>query len=155
MTQEKKFAIVRIIFGLVWAVDATLKWMPEVRLHILDVLTQAQQGQPAFEYAWIGFWAHIASFQPVLFGTAIATIETMLAISLITGVCSRLAIILGIPFMAMIWSVPQGFGGPYAPGTTDIDSGFIYLLVFVTLLLGRAWSALSLQNLFKKAPATT
>ena len=139
MNREKGFAVVRIVFGLVWAVDAGLKWLPEIRLHIIDVLTQAQAGQPAFEQVWINLWVHVASIDPVVFGTCIAVLETVLALSLITGIFSRWVLYFGVFFSFLVWSVPQGFGGPYAPGTTDIDSGLIYLLVFVLLILGEGW----------------
>ena len=147
---EHKFALLRIAFGFVWAVDAYFKWLPEVRYHIVDVLTQAQVGQPMWEQVWIGWWAHLASLDPTLFGTGIAVIETMLALSLITGVFSRAAKYCGVLFALMIWSVPQGFGGPYAPGTTDIDSGIIYVFLFIALIVGHAWRRYNVLNLFKK-----
>ena len=35
-----------------------------------------------------------------------------------------------------MWSVAEGFGGPYVPGTsTDVGSAIIYSLVFLALLL--------------------
>ena len=139
MESDKKFALLRIAFGIVWTIDAYFKWTPEIRLHIIDVLTQAQAGQPALESAWINVWVHIANVNPVLFGTLIALIETALALSLITGIFSRVAMYCGVLFAFLIWSVPQGLGGPYAPGSTDIDCGIIYLLLFLTLIAGNAW----------------
>ena len=139
MDTEKKFGILRVVFGFVWLVDALLKWMPPIRDHIVDILTQAQAGQPALEYAWIQFWVSIANIQPELFGIFIALVETLLALSLITGIFSRAALWSGILFSFLVWSVPQGFGGPYQPGVTDIDSGIIYMLLFIALIIGHAW----------------
>ncbi len=35
-----------------------------------------------------------------------------------------------------MWSVAEGFGGPYVPGTsTDVGAAIIYSLVFLALLL--------------------
>ena len=150
MNREKRFALVRILFGFVWAVDAGLKWVPEIRLHIVDVLAQTQVGQPALEYAWIQLWVNIAGMHPLFFGTGIALVETALALSLITGVFSRAALYCGVVFSFLVWSVPQGFGGPYGPGSTDIDSGSIYLFVFVLLILGSAWQRYNLQPLLWK-----
>lgn len=147
MSKEKGFSVVRILFGLVWAVDAVFKWGPEIHLHIIDVLTQAQAGQPAFEWAWIQLWVQVASLNPVLFGTLIAILETMLALSLITGVFSHAALYCGVLFSFLIWSVPQGLGGPYTPGSMDVDSGIIYLLLFVALILGGAWRAYNMESL--------
>ncbi|MEI7719818.1 MAG: hypothetical protein WCI89_01240 [bacterium] len=139
MTQEKRFALLRIVFGFAWAVDAALKWAPAVRENIVSVLTQAQDGQPAFEVAWINVWVHIANINPLLFGTLIACLETALALSLIFGIFSRAALWCGLAFSLLVWSVPQGFGGPYTSGATDIDSGIIYVFVFTALIIGRAW----------------
>jgi uncharacterized membrane protein YphA (DoxX/SURF4 family) len=150
MNKDTGFAIVRILFGLAWAVDAAFKWMPAIRLNIIDVLTQAQAGQPALESAWIGLWVHMANFNPVAFGTLIAVVETLLALSLITGVFSKAAMYCGTLFALLIWSVPQGFGGPYDAGSTDIDSGGIYFLLFVALILGESWKRYTLETLFLK-----
>lgn len=150
MHKEKGFGIIRVAFGFVWAVDATLKWAPEIRLHIIDVLTQAQAGQPALESAWISVWVHLANINPIFFGTMIALVETALALSLITGIFSRAALYCGTLFAFLIWSVPQGFGGPYAAGSTDVDSGIIYLLLFLALVLGEAWKTYNLKTLLLK-----
>ena len=146
MTQEKKFALLRIAFGLVWAVDAAFKWLPAVRGNIVGVLAQALDGQPAWEAAWIHVWVNIANYNPALFGTGIAVVETLLALALIFGIFPRLALWCGLLFALLVWSVPQGFGGPYAADSTDIDSGLIYALVFVALILGNAWRSLSLSS---------
>lgn len=146
---SERFGLLRIAFGIVWAIDAYLKWQPAIRDDIVSVLTQAHAGQPFWEQAWINTWVHIASIDPILFGTMIALLETALAVSLITGIFSRWAIYLGIPFTLLIWSVPQGFGGPYAAGATDIDSGIIYALLFGTLLIGEAWRSYSFSSFFR------
>jgi thiosulfate dehydrogenase [quinone] large subunit len=103
MNGEKRFALLRIIFGIVWAIDAMLKWTPEIRSHIIDVLTHAQAGQSVWEADWINIWVQVASINPYAFGTLIAVIETMLALSLITGVFSRAALYCGAVFAFLIW----------------------------------------------------
>ncbi|HVB19991.1 MAG TPA: hypothetical protein VNF51_01725 [Candidatus Paceibacterota bacterium] len=148
MNKEKEFALLRIATGLVWAADAAFKWAPQIRLHIVEVLTQTQAGQSAFESSWIQFWVHVANVNPILFGTGIALVETALSISLITGVFSRAALYCGVVFAFLIWSVPQGFGAPYVAGNTDIDSGIVYLLLFVALILGQSWRRYNMANLF-------
>jgi len=35
----------------------------------------------------------------------------------------------------MIWAVPEGFGGPYGTGSTDIGTGIIYAFAFLLLML--------------------
>jgi hypothetical protein len=73
-------------------VDAILKWAPQIRGDILTVLTEALDGQPAWEQAWIHLWVSLASIDPILFGTFIALVETALALSLVTGIASRYAL---------------------------------------------------------------
>ena len=34
-----------------------------------------------------------------------------------------------------IWSVPESFGGPYDPSATDIDTGIIYAIAFLMLMI--------------------
>jgi hypothetical protein len=33
------------------------------------------------------------------------------------------------------WSVPEGFGGPYGPGSTDVGTGIVYALTSLLFLL--------------------
>ena len=47
----------------------------------------------------------------------------------------------------VIWSTAEGFGGPYAPGSTDIGAAIIYLVVFLALWLGKCWRYYSLDKL--------
>ena len=99
---ERSFGVLRIVFGIVWAIDAAFKWSPAIRDNIVSVLQQAQDGQPAWEQAWINVWVHIAQINPEYFGILIALVETALALSLITGVLSRWALIAGVPFALLI-----------------------------------------------------
>ena len=40
----------------------------------------------------------------------------------------------GAIYTMLIWSVGEGFGGPYMAGSTDVGTGIVYALLFVTLL---------------------
>jgi thiosulfate dehydrogenase (quinone) large subunit len=35
----------------------------------------------------------------------------------------------------LIWAIPEGFGGPYGPGSTDIGTGVIYSFLFLSLII--------------------
>lgn len=150
MTKDKKFAVLRIGFGLIWAVDAFFKWSPAIRDNIIGVLTQTAKGQPAWEASWIQLWVHVASINPPLFGILVALVETALAAALIFGIFPRIALWCGFLFILFVWSVPQGFGGPYAAGATDIDSGLIYALVFIALIIGHGWREYALGTSLAK-----
>lgn len=146
----KSFAILRIVFGLVWLIDATLKWTPAFIANFTDYLAEGAQGQPVAVQAWINFWVHTVSVNPHFFAIVVAIAETAIAIGLIFGLFTRIAISGGIILALVIWSTAEGFGGPYVSGSTDIGTAIIYVLVFVALWLGRSWKYASIDNLIQK-----
>ena len=132
--RERGVGIARILFGLVYVVAATLKWQPQFQNTFFDQVTAAKDGQPALIQAWISFWAHIISINPLLFARIEASTETALAVFLIFGIFSNLASIVGMLLSLGIWSTAEGFGGPYMPGhSTDIGTAFPYAILFVVL----------------------
>jgi len=133
--RERGIGIVRILFGLVYAVAAILKWQPEFQQSFLQQVTGTQDGQPASIVGWISFWAHLVSLNPLLFARIEATTESAIAVLLILGLFSNLTSIIGIFLSLGIWSIPEGFGGPYLPGhSTDIGTAFPYAILFAILL---------------------
>ena len=134
----KGIAVLRIIFGLVWAVDAWFKWQPDFINKFSDYLTGALDGQPAIVQAWINFWINIVQIDPHVFAHIVAISETAIALGLILGVFSNLTNLGGALLSLVIWSTAEGFGGPYVAGSADIGSAIIYALVFGGLFLANA-----------------
>jgi thiosulfate dehydrogenase (quinone) large subunit len=134
----KGIGILRIIFGVVWGIDAWFKWQPDFINNFTSYLTGAQDGQPAFIKGWINFWINIVKVDPHVFAHGVAVGETLIAVALIFGLMSNLTNIAGILLTVVIWTTAEGFGGPYAPGSADIGSAIIYALVFVGLFLSSA-----------------
>ena len=133
--RQKGVGIARIIFGLVYVVAATLKWQPQFQNTFVAQVSAARDGQPALIQAWISLWTHLVSINPLLFARMEATTETAIAVFLILGLFSNLTYIVGIFLSLGIWSVPEGFGGPYLPGhSTDIGTAFPYAILFAVLL---------------------
>ena len=133
--RTKGIATLRIIFGLVWAINAWFKWHPTFQSKIVDTVTGAKGGQPQVVQAWIALWGHIVSTNPLLFARLLATTETALAAFLILGLLSNLTYVVGIILTLGIWSTAEGFGGPYKPGeSSDIGTAIIYAIVFGVLL---------------------
>ena len=130
--------ILRIVFGLVWAVDAWFKWQPDFTGNFSDYLTGALKDQPAAVKAWIDLWINAVSVDPHVFAHAVAVGETLVALGLIFGVLSHLTDLGGILRSLVIWSTAEGFGGPYMAGSTDIGAAIIYALVFVGLFRSSA-----------------
>ncbi len=149
-TEDKSFAILRIIFGGVWLIDAWFKWSPSFINNFTDYLTQGAQGQPALVQAWINLWVKGVSIDPHLFAIIVAISETAIAIGLLFGLFTEIAILGGIAMTLVIWSTAEGFGGPYVAGSTDIGAAIIYAIVFVALWLGRCWRYYSFDSILRK-----
>lgn len=138
--------IVRIVFGLIWVVDAWFKWQPDFINKFSDYLTGALEGQPAEVRAWINVWINVVRVDPHVFAHIVAVAETAVAIGLIFGVFSNLTSIGGALLSFVIWSTAEGFGGPYVPGSVDIGSAIIYVLVFAVLFLANAGLVIGLDR---------
>lgn len=134
--QQKGIGMVRIVFGVAWAIAALLKWQPAFIQSFAGTVGGASQGQPAIIQAWIGLWQNIVHISPTGFGFLPALVESLLAICFIFGIFTNIAAIVGIVWSFTIWSVPEGFGGPYVAGhSTDVGTAFPYLLLCALLLL--------------------
>lgn len=138
--------LLRIVFGLVWAVDAWFKWQPEFINGLHAYLTEPLEGQPPAVQNWINFWMTTVHIDPTAFAYFIAIAETAVALGLIFGVFSNLTNIGGILLSLAIWSTAEGFGGPYTAGSTDIGAAIIYVLVFAGLFLANAGLYLGLDR---------
>jgi uncharacterized membrane protein YphA (DoxX/SURF4 family) len=136
--RTKGWALLRITFGLIWAIDAWFKWQPDFIQNFVSYVTSALDGQPPAVQAWIHFWEYTVRTDPTVFAYIVALAETALAISLIFGFLSNVGYAGGILLAFVIWSTAEGFGGPYMPGSTDIGAAIIYMLVFVALFLASA-----------------
>ncbi len=134
----RAIGVVRILFGLVWLIDAQFKWRPAFIDGLASYLTGALPGQPAPVQAWIHFWIQVVKIDPTLFAYFVAAAETALAFALIFGVLSNLAYLGGSILSLVIWSTAEGFGGPYVVGATDVGAAIIYVFVFSLLSLSRA-----------------
>jgi uncharacterized membrane protein YphA (DoxX/SURF4 family) len=128
----------RILFGIVWGIDAWFKWQPGFVNNFKDYLANAQQNQPWPVHHWIGFWVNTVGVDPTVFAYLVAVAETAIALALILGVLMNLTSVLGVLLTVVIWSTAEGFGGPYQAGSTDIGAAIIYALVFAGLFLSSA-----------------
>jgi len=127
----RRVEILRLIFGLVWAIDAYLKWQPS----FIDDYAKnvAVSGQPGWLRPWFHFWRHLVNQDPHLLAYATAAIETLIAAGLILGFPRRAIYIGGILWSIGIWTIPEGFGGSFLSGATDIGTAIMYVLVFTVL----------------------
>ena len=133
--RSQAIAFTRIAFGLVWAIDAFFKWQPAFQNNFVSYLQETYDGQPALIQAWLSAWIKLVSINPHLFARIVALGETGIAIGLIFGLFSNLAYAGGTLLSIVIWAVPEGLGGPYTPGATDVGTGIIYIFGFLGLFL--------------------
>ena len=130
--------IVRIIFGIFWAIDGALKFAPGFVDSFSTVIKDAASGQPSWLAGWFSFWASITSSNPSFYVLSIGLIELALAFGIIFGFLRKLSYTVSLLLSLIIWSVPEGFGGPYGPGSTDIGTGMVYAIVSFMLLVMNA-----------------
>lgn len=130
-------AAARIAFGLVWAVDASLKWTPHFINGYLDHLDEGSDGRPDWLQPWFRFWHNLQAPAPRAWAYFVAVTETLIALALLLGVARKLTYLSAAAFSVMIWTTAEGFGGPYTGGSADVDvgAGLIYALGFISLLL--------------------
>ncbi len=127
--------IFRVLFGLIWGIDGSLKFTPGLVSVFPQMVSDAAQGQPAWLSGWFSFWQAQVSADPALWVYSTGIFELVLALALCLGILRKLAYTGGILLSLVIWAVPEGFGGPYGPGSTDIGTGVIYAMVFLMLMV--------------------
>jgi nitrite reductase (NO-forming) len=120
---------------MVWLVDASLKWLPGFRSSFVSTIQEAADGQPAWLHGWFTFWFNLTAPRAALFAHMVAVIETGIALALILGFARKVTYLFAIPFTLMIWATAEGFGGPYASGSSDIGTAIIYAVVFLALIV--------------------
>ena len=124
----------RILFGVIWMIDAILKWLPGFRADYMSMLLGGAKDQPGWLHPWFSFWINLQNPNAMFFAYLVAIVETLIAAALITGFARKLTYISAATFSVLIWATAEGFGGPYTSGATDIGTGIIYSIVFLFLL---------------------
>ncbi|HZD12236.1 MAG TPA: hypothetical protein VE177_01790, partial [Candidatus Binatus sp.] len=122
-------------------------FLPGMADALAGFIMARRYGQPDLLQPWFNFWANVVSSNPALFGYTIGPIEIALGLALVFGFMRKIAYLGGLVFSLLIWSVPEGFGGPYVPGSTDIGTGVVYAFVFLSLIIINALAGPSKYSL--------
>ncbi|MCW6160163.1 MAG: DoxX family membrane protein [Candidatus Micrarchaeales archaeon] len=133
--RDKLKSAIRIIFGIVWLIDGLLKFTPGTAAAFPQLIQNAGNGQPGWLIPWFDFWSSVVGPDPFFWATLVGVGEILIGIGLIVGGIRKITYTVGMVLSLFIWAVPEGFGGPYGPGSTDIGTGIIYSLVFVCLMV--------------------
>jgi nitrite reductase (NO-forming) len=128
--------LLRVLFGVVWLVDAFFKWQPGFRDSFAAILQGMVSSQPGIVRPWFQFWVLLATHTGHLLPDVTAVTETALGIALIVGFARRPVYVTGGLYALSVWAIGEGFGGPYALGTsTDVGAALIYVFVFACLFM--------------------
>jgi uncharacterized membrane protein YphA (DoxX/SURF4 family) len=138
-------SFMRIIFGVVWLIDGYLKFQPGFVDSFAGLIKSA--GQPTWLQPWFNFWYNVTVGNAAPFVYGIGIMEISLGLALVLGLLRKLAYVGGLILSLLIWAVPEGFGGPYGPGSTDIGTGIAYSFVFLSLIIINATSGASKYSL--------
>jgi uncharacterized membrane protein YphA (DoxX/SURF4 family) len=139
-------ATLRIIFGMIWSIDASFKFLPGF-VHgqtLGKELGAAADVHTQVIHQWILLWHNVGTTNPAAFAIGTGVIESLIALCLLTGAFSNVAFIGSAVFSFGIWSAAEGFHLPWTkPGITDLGPSVAY--IFASLLLfvacaGATWS---------------
>lgn len=146
MARQHAAAVVRIAFGLIWAIDASFKFLPGF-VHgqtLSDELGKGAEIHTPVIHQWIQLWYHVATAHPGVSAPVIGVIEAAIAIGLVTGAFSNLVFVGSAIFSFGIWSAAEGFHLPWTkPGITDLGPSIGYVIASLALFLvaaGATWS---------------
>ena len=125
----------RFLLGVVWIVDGWLKFQNDFVGQFPGVVQNAQANAPSWLSGWYSFWASQAANDPSAIVYTVGTLELALGLALVFGFLRKIAYFGGALLSLLIWAVPEGFGGSYGPGTTDIGTGAVYAMLFLGLIV--------------------
>lgn len=127
-------SVVRIGFGMLWLIDAGMKWTPGFQGQFADIVKAGADGQPGWLAPWYRFWEAAVAIQPGLFALGTAIVETLIAVALIIGFVRMSTYVIGALWSLGIWAVPEGFGNDDRAMSTDVGTSIVYVVVFLALL---------------------
>lgn len=134
------FVIARVLFGLLWAFDAFLKWQPAFLHHFMDQLVPAMQGQPGWIAAFIQLVITVVHFiGPYPVAIVVAVVETMIAASLLTGRGLKLFVPIGLLYSLAVWMTAEGWGGPYTAAGTGVRGNVIGNVIIYAFIFAYLW----------------
>jgi thiosulfate dehydrogenase [quinone] large subunit len=143
-------AVVRILFGMLWGIDAIFKWLPGFvdGRTLPDELGGASKVTVPVVHQWLEFWNGVGLSNPSLFAHLIAIIETLVAIGLVLGLFSNVAFVGSALLSIGIWTGAEGMHLPwFQPGQTDLGPSVGYIFASLGLFFAAAGATWSIDSL--------
>ncbi|HZA09453.1 MAG TPA: hypothetical protein VE759_05335 [Mycobacterium sp.] len=141
-------AVVRVLFGVLWACDASFKWQPGF-IHGQTLHTElgkvSQVNTPVI-HQWLALTHMVGMANPPVFALGIAIVETFAALALILGVLSNAAFVGTAVLSFGIWSGAEAFHLPFKPGMTDLGPSVGYIFASLALFFAAAGSTWSVDR---------
>ncbi len=129
--------VFRFLLGAIWLVNGVLKFTSGYVDSFLNDVQTSQANAPSWLAGWYSFWADQASANGTAIVYTVGALETLLGLALVLGFLRKIAYALGVVLSLLIWSIPEGFGGPYQSGSgaTDVGTGLVYAVAFLGLIV--------------------
>jgi uncharacterized membrane protein YphA (DoxX/SURF4 family) len=121
----------RVVFGLFWIIDGSFKF----QAGFISNFSVPNSTSPSWLNPWFSFWSAQVSAHTALWVYMTGSFEIALGLALVFGFIRKIAYTLGIALSLLIWAVPEGFGTPYGPSSTDIGTGIVYAMALLFLLI--------------------
>ncbi|MHB8346480.1 MAG: hypothetical protein ACYDHM_04695 [Acidiferrobacterales bacterium] len=133
--QVSAFAVMRIVFGVIWAINTVLQANTPYVNGFLASIVERIKGQPDIIRTYLHGVVHVVNLLgPHYVAVGTVVLDALLALSLLTGVAYRPMAWLGVVYTLLLWSTVGGFGGSYVAGATDPGTAIVYALVFFAVL---------------------
>ncbi|MCI4338035.1 MAG: DoxX family membrane protein [Thermoplasmata archaeon] len=121
----------RMLFGVIWLIDGAFKFQPG----FVQQFSVSGDGAPGWLQGWYSYWGNTVNPNPAPWVYLVGTLEILLGLALLFGFLRKIAYTGGFLLSLFIWAVPERFGGPYGPASTDIGTGAVYAIGFLFLLV--------------------
>ena len=95
------FTLLRVVFGIVWLVDGSIKFLLLQSSDVMVLIHHASQGQPGWLNPWYNFWIASLTSTPAAFLHGIGS-------ALVIGLLRKTVYLGGIILSLMIWSIVEG-----------------------------------------------
>ena len=138
--------LVRVSLGLLLLADAALEYQGGTYQVFDGILYSNASVSPEPLRSLLVIAAQLVARNPAIANGTLAGLEAMLGLAITAGSYAEPALIAAIPLFLLIWVFGQGLGLPFAGGTTDLNSGPVYVLLALVLWRGRSWLRLSVWS---------